>query len=61
MWRVRILSCALLFCLGCTSGGESGQWDEFWKDLRGDNVKMRYDFSGNSDLENASTPIKRPD
>jgi hypothetical protein len=36
----------LLFLLaGCASEGSKGQWDEFWKDLRGDNMKMRNDVS----------------
>jgi hypothetical protein len=47
MKRLRVLLCALLLAsLGCASEGSRGQWDEFWKDLRGDNMKMRNDFSG---------------
>src|SRR5262249_42863331 len=46
MRRLRVLLCALLFGLtGCASDGSKGQWDEFWKDVRGDNMKMRGDFS----------------
>jgi len=33
--------CVLFFCWGCASDSDKGQWDEFWKDLRGDNMKMR--------------------
>jgi hypothetical protein len=32
---------ALLFGLGCATDGDKGQWDDFWKDLRGDNMKMK--------------------
>jgi hypothetical protein len=32
--------------MGCASEGDKGQWDEVWKDLRGDNMQMRNDFSG---------------
>jgi hypothetical protein len=46
--RLGVLFCALLFCLGCSAGGQRGQWDDFWKDLRGDNMKMRSDFGGTS-------------
>jgi hypothetical protein len=35
----------LAFCLflgsGCASDSDKAQWDAFWKDLRGDNMKMR--------------------
>jgi hypothetical protein len=36
------LAVVLLFGLGCAAD-EQGQWDEFWKDVSGDNMKMRYD------------------
>ena len=39
-----ILFLLLLSCAGCASNGEKSMWDEFWKDLRGDNMKMRGDF-----------------
>ena len=41
-----VLLCALAFGLGCASDSTKGQWDEFWKDLRGDNMQMHNDFSG---------------
>ncbi len=41
MKRLFILACALFLCAGCAA---SGEWDEFWKDMRGDNMKMRGDF-----------------
>jgi len=43
-WR-SLLFCALSFCLGCASEGETGKWDDFWKDLRGDNMQMKSDFT----------------
>ena len=40
-----IVVCAILLSLaGCAGDGDKAQWDEFWKDLRGDNMKMRSDF-----------------
>jgi hypothetical protein len=35
-----------LFCLGCATEGQKSQWEEVWKDARGDNMQMRGDFSG---------------
>ncbi len=32
---------ALLLTAGCAAQGEKSQWDDFWKDLRGDNQQMR--------------------
>jgi hypothetical protein len=58
MRRLGMLACALLFCLGCSSDGDKGQWDEFWKDLRGDNMKMRNDFTGPRRTEDVSPPVK---
>jgi hypothetical protein len=44
---LRMLLCALLFsAAGCAADGDKGQWDEFWKDVRGDNMKMRNDIPG---------------
>lgn len=55
-----LVSCALLLCAGCASDGNKGQWDEFWKDLRGDNMKMRSDPTRGPD---SSPPpaLKPPD
>ena len=45
MRYIWVLVCALSFSLaGCAGDGDKGQWDEFWKDLRGDNMKMRNDI-----------------
>ncbi len=49
MKRLCVLLCALLFCMGCSADGQKGQWDEVWKDLRGDNMKMRSDFPRSTD------------
>jgi hypothetical protein len=43
MKRLCILLLPCFFCLGCAAEGEKSQWDEFWKDLRGDNMKMQSD------------------
>jgi hypothetical protein len=46
MKRLWVLCCAVLFSLGCASDADKAQWDEVWKDLRGDNMKMKNNFSG---------------
>jgi hypothetical protein len=43
MRRLCVLALAVCFGAGCAAEGDRGQWDEFWKDLRGDNMRMRYD------------------
>jgi hypothetical protein len=30
-------------CLGCVIEANRGQWDEVWKDARGDNMRMMSD------------------
>jgi hypothetical protein len=45
MKRLWVLLCALLVLAGCASDSDRKQWDEALKDLRGDNMKMRSDFS----------------
>ena len=45
MKRLYLVVCALCLGLGCASEGNSGQWDEFWKDVRGENMRMRGGFS----------------
>jgi hypothetical protein len=48
MRRLGVVLCALVAALavsGCASEGRKGQWDEFWKDVRGDNMEMKTDFS----------------
>ncbi len=44
MKRFWVLACVLFLCGGCAASGDNGSWDEFWKDLRGDNMKMKGDF-----------------
>jgi hypothetical protein len=43
MKRLGVLALALLFGLGCAGDGDKGQWDDFWRDLRGDNMQMKSD------------------
>ena len=49
MKRLGVLSCVLcgliLSAAGCTSDADKAQWAAFWKDVRGDNMKMRSDLS----------------
>jgi hypothetical protein len=61
MKRLAVLLCALLFSLGCSSEGGSGQWDDFWKDLRGDNMKMKSDFTQTKALDDQPAPAKPRD
>ncbi len=30
-----------LLCVGCATDAQKSQWQEAWKDLRGDNMQMR--------------------
>lgn len=44
MWRHGIVGLILLIGAGCAADGQKGQWDEFWKDVRGENMEMRHTF-----------------
>ncbi len=45
MARLCLFVCVLAFTLaGCVGDANKAQWDEFCKDLRGDNMKMRSDY-----------------
>jgi hypothetical protein len=46
MKRLCALLGLLVSCLGCAGEGTQAQWDEFWKDVRGENMQMRNNFSG---------------
>jgi hypothetical protein len=48
-----MLAVIVSLSFGCAAD-DKGKWDEFWKDVRGDNMKMRYD--GWSKEENGSRP-----
>jgi hypothetical protein len=58
MKYLRVSLCALLFGFGCATDGDKGEWDEFWKDLRGDNMKMRNDFTTTRRGEGQPAPVK---
>jgi hypothetical protein len=51
-----VLLCVLLFSLGCAADGDKSMWDDFKKDLRGDNMEMR-GFPG----INGPPPVKVPE
>jgi hypothetical protein len=40
MRRLCVLLCALILAPGCASEGDKAQWEEVWKDLRGENMEM---------------------
>jgi hypothetical protein len=61
MKRLAVLCWVLLFCPGCASDGDKGQWAEFWKDVRGDNMQMRNSFAGPRSMDAPSEPMKPPD
>jgi len=46
-----IFLCALLVGAGCASEANKAQWDEVWKDLRGDNMQMRNNFADTTALD----------
>jgi len=56
MPRLLVLSCAILCCLGCASDSDKAQWEEVLKDLRGDNMQMKSNFSGFEDKDNRQSP-----
>jgi hypothetical protein len=56
MKRLGVLLCALLLASGCA--GDGHQWDDFWKDLRGDNMQMRGDSWGRTGADEAPRPLK---
>jgi hypothetical protein len=49
MKRLCGLLCAVFLGLGCASDADKAQWEEVWKDLRGDNMKMKHNFPGTKD------------
>jgi hypothetical protein len=53
MGRPVLLVCALLGCLGCAAEGPNGDWDEFKRDLRGDNMQMH---SGGPGIQGMMVP-----
>jgi hypothetical protein len=55
-----VFAVVVLFGLGCAAD-EKGQWDEFWKDVRGDNMKMRYEGWGKEEAANRPVPTTSRD
>lgn len=45
MMRWRIWLGLLALSAGCVADNKQGDWGEVWKDLRGDNMQMRSNFS----------------
>jgi hypothetical protein len=45
-----VLVCALLFGVGCASDGDRAKGDDALKDLRGDNMQMRNNYSGTAGM-----------
>jgi hypothetical protein len=45
-----VLICALLFGVGCATEDDRAKWNDALKDLRGDNMQMRNNFSGTTEM-----------
>jgi hypothetical protein len=58
MRRLWLLAGVLVIGLGCSADGDKAQWDEFWKDLRGDNMQMRSNFSDTMTADGSSAKTK---
>jgi hypothetical protein len=43
MRRALALVVLLFLTTGCATEADKAQWGEFWKDVRGDNMKMQSD------------------
>jgi hypothetical protein len=61
MKRLCVLLAVLFVGLGCASEADKSQWDAFWKDARGDNMRMRSDFSGAAGFDDHSSQPKSHD
>jgi hypothetical protein len=55
-----VLCCVLLCCLGCAWEGDNSTWDDFWKDLRGDNMQMRSNLGQTKTLDDHPLSTKTP-
>ena len=60
MRRLSIFVFVLTLVAGCASDGEPGPWDEFRKDLRGDNMKMRMRFEDGPEGMNDRPWLTKP-
>jgi len=40
MRRLLVFALFVFLGAGCASDADKAQWDDFWKDLRGDNMQM---------------------
>jgi hypothetical protein len=58
MKRLWVLLCAVWVCAGCATEGDRAQWEEVKRELRGDNMRMRNDFTGTSSLESQPGQLK---
>ena len=43
MLRISAVVAMLFIAAGCATEGDRAQWNEVWKDLRGDNLQMQSD------------------
>ena len=56
MKRLIAFSFFLMFIVGCATQADQAQWDEAWKDLRGDNMRMRTGNWGKGDSAESPMP-----
>ena len=52
-----LCTCTLAGCASTESSSDSS-WGEFWKDARGDNMKMRSDFGTSTDNKDMGGSLK---
>ncbi len=58
MRRYAVLVLALFLGPGCAAEGEKGTWDDFWKDVRGENTQMHYENWRKAEGVDPPTPTK---
>jgi hypothetical protein len=61
MRRLGVLLGVLVLVGGCSGDGRRGQWDDFWKDLRGDNMQMRSGMRSPLDDGDRPPPLRSGD
>jgi hypothetical protein len=57
MKRLLMLLCILFGCIGCATESDRAQWNELWKDARGDNMQMR-GFGGANGSDDGGSSLR---
>jgi hypothetical protein len=61
MKRLVAPASVLFLLVGCATSGDQAQWNDFWKDVRGDNMKMRSGWSQMQATEDRPETLKAYD